>query len=1036
MARSFFCILFLVFCFLHGSFGQIKKKEKQAATDPLQDSIAKCTRLKDFEKGIFFARQWKVKCQKTKGDQSPEYASALNNLGDFLARSGKIQEAEPFLLKGLEIRKKAWGTNHLEVAKSLLSLGYLHRKKGDFAKSESFLLNALKIRQIKLEQNHIDLAFNYAYLGDLYYETSDYLKAEEFFLKSFKIFNLICKDDQQERVNSLFQLGTLYYSTGNYSKAEYYMLEAYNIEKRILGPDHPNIASALNNFAALYYAIGNYPKAEPYLLQSFEIAKKNYGEEHPEVAWALNNLGALYVDMGDLKKAEPYWIRALEIFVKVLGPDHADVAIALNNLGSLYMDLGDFSKAEPYLLRSLEISRVKLGEDHHDVAYPLTSLGILYRAQGNFSKSESCLLKSVEILKRTLGEGHPEVANTQHTLAGLYFRMNNYTQAEPYFSTALETRKKVLAEDHQDVVATFSAMAVLYWHWNKPEMATLFFLRQQSIVQRLIQNYFPYWSDSEKEKFYESKVISGNENFQSYCIDQHPANPSLSEHGYNSLLFSKGLLLSNASKWKHRIRTGKDSTLKLRFEEWEELVKKIAKLVSSMDSASLAQLRELQSQAETLEKELVQKSEAFATLTDKRITTWKDVQAKLKPNEAAIEMVRVRKKGIETTVTDTAQPGKPAFNVRGLSDTVWYAAYIVKPESKHPEIVLLTNGIDLEGKWDFYYQRSIRNRISDTRTYTQFWKPIGDKLGPATKRIYFSPDGVYNKINLNTLLNPETEKYLLDERDIQMVTNTRDLLHSASDSVQNRNSAWLVGFPDYNARLTLPSLISGQENETSPNKGAAGQTRINSVIELPGTRKEVENISSIIGTQGWNVKALLGENAREDTLKQIEMPRVLHIATHGFFQPDTTKSKNPLFHSGLLFTGSNRTLNGEPSHDGDDGILTAYEAMNLNLDNTDLVVLSACETGLGEVKNGEGVYGLQRAFKVSGARSIIMSLWKVDDEATTQLMADFYSLWLGKARGKKSRPFNKRSAFLKAQKELKAKYPDPYFWGAFVMVGE
>ncbi len=221
---------------------------------------------------------------------------------------------------------------------------------------------------------------------------------------------------------------------------------------------------------------------------------------------------------------------------------------------------------------------------------------------------------------------------------------------------------------------------------------------------------------------------------------------------------------------------------------------------------------------------------------------------------------------------------------------------------------------------------------------------------------------------------------------------------------------------------------------------------------MPGSKAEVDQIEKILTQKGWEVHSLTGERALEGNLKETYRPKILHIATHGYFEKKENEESNPLLHSGLLLAGAESALNGQRQESLDDGILTAYEAMNLNLDNTDLVVLSACETRLGEIKNGEGVYGLQRAFKVAGAKSIIMSLWKVDDEATQELMVSFYKHWLSPTQPPRRGGANtnaaisppprgglggaKRSAFLKAQKELKAKYPEPYYWGAFVMVGE
>jgi len=231
------------------------------------------------------------------------------------------------------------------------------------------------------------------------------------------------------------------------------------------------------------------------------------------------------------------------------------------------------------------------------------------------------------------------------------------------------------------------------------------------------------------------------------------------------------------------------------------------------------------------------------------------------------------------------------------------------------------------------------------------------------------------------------------------------------------------------------------------------KTRGEVFSDLPGTKVEVENIASVLQQGGWNVNTLIGDSASEENIKEVKQPGILHIATHGFFNSNAMEIKNPLLYSGLLLSSANRTIAGEkPNPLQEDGVLSAYEAMNLNLDNTDLVVLSACETGLGEIKNGEGVYGLQRAFKVAGAKSIIMSLWKVDDEATQELMVSFYKHWLGPTQPPRRGGENanaaisppprgglggaKRSAFLKAQKDIQKKYPNPYYWGAFVMVGE
>ena len=284
-----------------------------------------------------------------------------------------------------------------------------------------------------------------------------------------------------------------------------------------------------------------------------------------------------------------------------------------------------------------------------------------------------------------------------------------------------------------------------------------------------------------------------------------------------------------------------------------------------------------------------------------------------------------------------------------------------------------------------------------------------------------------------------------------MVTNTKDLIAFNKDTKSKVASApSLFGFPNYNKGIMESK--DGEEDiaekiveNASLNRGLRGNLqryiRGNSLVTaLPGTKEEVNKINELYSENASAKPNTYLENEADETqLKSVQNPKVLHIATHGFFLEDNESgtseseedkySQNPLLKSGLIMAGANSFISsGINEANQQDGILTAYEAMNLNLNDTELVVLSACETGLGELKNGEGVYGLRRAFQVAGADAIIMSLWSVDDEATQELMTTFYQNWIGGE--------DKLTAFNDAQKTIKEKYESPFYWGAFVMVGE
>jgi CHAT domain-containing protein len=357
-------------------------------------------------------------------------------------------------------------------------------------------------------------------------------------------------------------------------------------------------------------------------------------------------------------------------------------------------------------------------------------------------------------------------------------------------------------------------------------------------------------------------------------------------------------------------------------------------------------------------------------------------------------------------------------------------------------VLILSNGAELEEALAFY-KNSIKFRKEDKESYTTYWKPFEPFLA-GIKKVYFSADGVFTQINPSTLYNTTSQRYVVEQYQIAFLTNAKDLLQSKTTTTL-AGKAVLVGNPNYQIQG-----VSDNRNLLDLDNQDSFWLRNSVFASLPATQTEIENIEkNLQSIKNLQIRKLLGKEATEANLKtELNQVQLLHIATHGFFIPskfdDESKSRvilldtkeieddpqdDPMLRSGLVFAGVTDYFRNEKRNPNDeDGILTAYEVMNLKLDNTALVVLSACETGLGKVQAGEGVFGLQRAFKIAGTQSLVMSLWKVDDSATQELMQSFYEEWVKSG--------NKVQAFVKAQNKLKEKYKHPYYWGAFVLIGE
>jgi CHAT domain-containing protein len=593
--------------------------------------------------------------------------------------------------------------------------------------------------------------------------------------------------------------------------------------------------------------------------------------------------------------------------------------------------------------------------------------------------------------------------------------------AEKYNRKAFDHYNLVIKEETFDKVPLLMNRGYIKWNKKDYSGAEEDFIYASKISSQFVDRNFKSLSEYEKENFY----ASVKENFEilnsfalSKYLNQKNDHDTLWSFIYNFQIKTKAIILNESNRMLETIQTSQDPQLIREYQDWRKLKNQLAnKMIVDGLNENDPSIKEMRVAINNLEKAMAEKS--FLFKEKEKSPTWLAVQKKLKADEAVVEVIRVRNYGVvELNNSKIKSFKKYSSRAELVGDSISYLFLIINPHSLLPEPVFIQNGNLLEGKNYKQYINAQLYNIGDKYSYSNFWKPLQTKL-QGFKSIYFSADGIYNLINLWVLKNPETNRFLIDEVNIINVTNSKQLLSFQQGKVDFQ-SVILIGRPNYSKTDTSNSNTSKPRNETD--RGIINQFR-GGLNDLPGTQEEVSKIGTYLSEKNIQNKIYLWDQATEGTLKDASSPNVLHIATHGYFNADGTGS-NPMLKSGLLFAG---VINGHAGSSHDDGILTAYEASNLDLAKTHLVVLSACETGLGEVKNGEGVYGLQRAFEVAGVDDILMSMWKVNDETTQELMVAFYKELI---KGQ-----SVLEAFKMAQLSIRSNYPSPLYWGAFKLIG-
>lgn len=956
--------------------------------------------------------------EKHFGPEHPDTAIALDGLGRVHLGKGSFAAAEPLLVRALAIREKTPGPEHPDTGLSLLHLGWVYQEKGDLARAEPLFTRALAVMEKAQGLEHKDVATILNNLAWVSYLKADLVRSEALNLRALTIREKMSGPEHEDTAQSLNALGLVYQARGEYARAESFLKRALKIREKSPGPEHPDTSQSLNNLALLYFVQSDFIQAEPLYLRALANYEKVLGPEHPDTARTLQNLAGLYQAREDFTRAEPLFVRALAIREKTLGPEHPVTAITVNNLALMYHARRQpelLDKAESLYLRAIAIREKTLGPEHPLTALMSINLGGLYSTRKEFARAEPVLLKALAILEKTIGPNHPETATLLSNLAWLYKNTGNFSKAESALQRAIGIMEKTLGTEHPSVAFLLNMLSGLYESEGDFAKAVTFQIKANNLRERdLMLNLA---SGSEQQKLL---YLNRTTPEMSRCVSLHvngaPRDAAASRLALEVILRRKGRVLDAMTSTISLLRKRGDVPTQQLLDEYSTVNAQLSALIlrgagRRKPEEYQAQIQELETRKEQLERDISARSIEFKIQTTP--TTLEAVQQAIPKDAALIEYIAYQPFDAKTYL---------------YREDFRFAVYVLKADG---ELTWADLGeAEPIGQVVTEFRKVVRDPKSSSadlkskaRVLDQLVMAPVRKLLGKTRRLLISPDGDLNLIPFDALVD-EQGKYLVEAYEISYLTSGRDLLR-LHNGLSNKTGPLVLANPDY-ATGAGPTVF--------------GQT-VKPLLPLPGTSREAAAIQAEFPQAIVKVK----DKAAEQTLKTANRPLFLHIATHGYFladvetpiivegrqgelptpvDPEELKKANPLLRSMLFFAGANA---GKGS---DDGTLTALEAGSLDLWGTKLVVLSACDTGVGDVKTGDGVYGLRRAFVLAGAESQMMSLWPVSDAGTQDLMTDYYQrLKLGQGRSAALREV--RLDLLKNPKRQ-----HPFYWASFILSGE
>jgi tetratricopeptide (TPR) repeat protein len=942
------------------------------------------------------------------GETHPDVTVSLNNLAALYDSQGRYLEAEQNYLEVLASWKRLLGDEHPLVASALNNIAANHKEQGRYLEAEQMHLSALAMRKRLLGDQHPDVANSLSNLAEIYFLQGRYLAAEQIYLQANEIRNRLFTSEHPDIAYNSINLARNYAFQGRFFEAEQIYLQALPMLERLLGKGHLSVANSSDDLALLYQMQGQYSKAEQIYLEGYSIRKNILGENHPDVATSLNDIAVVYRLQGRYSEAEQTHLTALVMIKELLGAKHHLVAAMLNNLAVLYDAQFKYSQAESLLLEALAIVKSVFGDEHPQAATSMNNLATIYGSQQRYIEAEQLHLSVLKIRTSLFGKEHPDIPNSLNNLALIYLSLGRYEEAEQKYLEALSMRKHLLGDKHPDTALSLNNLATVLAAMERYSDALSYRIQASCINDLMINSIFAFSSESDRLAFIEK--LRGNFNLFLSLVYKHLSNSeSALQAALDFVLKRKALTATSLAAQNEALYSNRYPHLK---EKFSQLSKLNAQLVNLTVSAAQRQdfadfqkkLAQLEAESNDLQKQLaaqVPEIQLSEQLPDRFA-----VAEALPIDSVLVEFVRFDFFNFQ------AVPAK--------GETQWYRA-------RYLAFVLKAGLPDAVQMFDLGEAEVIdelisvlRLQLSDSSKKTLGWASILKlptkeyDLSTAIqlcqllfgnfrealegyKHLILAPDGNLNLLPFQILPLDETGKHLLmDEYTISYLGVGRDILRSGIKTERTADVPLIIADPDFDL---ASEQAHGQTNELLAIFGCDRLSRTQSTGFL----------GEIVAQKLLNARLYLGAEALETHLTTSKCPHIMLIATHGLFLPDSPpippipnlidpktqipklKLTNPMTRSALALAGANTGLTGGslPPKAGK-GVVFAQDIAALDLWANEITVLSACDTARGDIKIGEGVFGLRRAFTVAGAKTLVMSLWQVPDPATALLMERFF----------------------------------------------